>query len=264
MNDYSIKSYSISLFAALLLSLSVSSAAYAEQEIVMGYGEPPHSYQGRWLQMVYRDAFNRLGYKMTYRYLPYNRLSAMADQGAIDGELNRPYDYGFYHPNLVRVEPPHTVDMLCGISIDSGLKVEGWQSLNGSDYRIDYLSGDEKSYTRLLAIIDADRLTDVPHVRSAMSRLLKGRSDLFIVNKQAVTHLLQRQQSQNVRVFTAGVMESFSSHAYLHQRHRQLVSRLQRTLQLMKEAGVLEQYRRMALGQVVGQAFEVKPTGKLL
>ncbi|MEH6627525.1 MAG: hypothetical protein V7739_13870 [Motiliproteus sp.] len=256
MNDYRNTSFLRLLLITALCALSLPAAVSAEQEpkqeVVMGYGEPAHSYQGRWLQMVYREAFSRIGIHMKYQYLPYNRLSVSVDSGGVDGELSRPYDYGFYHPNLVRIEPAHAVDMLCGISIDSGLKIEGWQSLNGPGYRIDFLSGDEKSHTRLLGIIDPDRLTNVPHVSSAMSRLLHDRSDLFIVNKQAVLHILQQRRYQDVQVYNAGNMESVSSHAYLHQRHRHLVPRLQQTLMAMKEEGLLEQYQRMALGQVIG------------
>ncbi|MCW8884917.1 MAG: hypothetical protein OQK12_06635 [Motiliproteus sp.] len=218
--------------------------------IILGYGESSSSYQGRWLQLVYQDAFQRLGYQLEYRHLPYNRLSLMADSGAVDGELSRPYDYGFFHPNLIRVETAHHADALCVITADKGLVLQGWESLNGSDYLIDYLSGDEKTHTRLLPIVDASRLTEISEVGSAMHRLVKGRSQLFIVSEQVVSQYLDQQMFQGEPIFNAGSMEQIDSHAYLHKRHLTLIPELDKALKKIHSEGLFEYYRRVAMGQL--------------
>ena len=102
-----------SLAAMLLLCLlGVSSAPADEptpQITLSGSIDIKNSSVGRWLQLVYTDAFAQLGYGFRYTAYPMRRSGAISSSGLSDGEINRLHDYDTVEPSLVRVEEPHLV-----------------------------------------------------------------------------------------------------------------------------------------------------------
>jgi hypothetical protein len=46
---------------------------------------------------------------LQYRILPPKRASLYTDNGVLDGELSRVYDYNTGHSNLIRVEEPQSL-----------------------------------------------------------------------------------------------------------------------------------------------------------
>ncbi len=65
-----------------------------------------------YLEMLYTEAFKRLGYKFNHHAYPSKRSSQMTDSGLADGQLSRVFDYANKHPNVIRVKEPHYIVVL--------------------------------------------------------------------------------------------------------------------------------------------------------
>jgi hypothetical protein len=96
---------------------------------------------GKLANLIYVEAFRRLGMSMEYVQYPAARASAEADIGKVDGELGRVQDYGETHPNLVRVNESPLFFTVAAFAIDPAIKVNGWESLREKPYRVDYRLG---------------------------------------------------------------------------------------------------------------------------
>jgi hypothetical protein len=90
------------LLILLLTAAGLSPARAAERlpdKLVLALSATSYnSIQRPWLELVYREAFKRLGVEISIVGLPTKRASVMADAGQIDGDLHRARNYGDKHP----------------------------------------------------------------------------------------------------------------------------------------------------------------------
>jgi hypothetical protein len=127
-------------FTAILLALATLHAtkvAAAEPTIVLaGVPEVRESVQGAWLELIYHEAFRRLGYQLKYLVVPPRRASILAESGDVDGEIHRVASHGKEHPALVRVEEPHFSTAFSAYASRPLALANGWDSRHTS-YRIE-------------------------------------------------------------------------------------------------------------------------------
>ena len=99
--------FAITLFSTFIWvvpSVAASQSATHAKEITLSGGNVmKNGFVGRWLALIYQEAFGRLGYNLAYLGLPLQRSSMMSDTGKTDGEIARFSNYGWDHPNLVKV-----------------------------------------------------------------------------------------------------------------------------------------------------------------
>ncbi|MGY3913575.1 hypothetical protein ACW5XW_23710 [Aeromonas piscicola] len=65
------------------------------------------SMYGRWLKLIYQDAFARLGYDFIYAGYPGGRAPHMAESGEVDGEIHRATEYQLQTRHLLKVPESH-------------------------------------------------------------------------------------------------------------------------------------------------------------
>ena len=78
----------------------------AETIILVSSQDTKDSLYGKWLGLIYAEAFHRLGYGFQYQGHSGGRAPVMAENGEVDGEIHRPEDYWKTAKNLLRVEEP--------------------------------------------------------------------------------------------------------------------------------------------------------------
>jgi len=215
----------------------------ADDTITMAfYAAPGKSPIFKFAEVIYREAFRRLGFKFAYIVMPMKRCSAMADRGEVDGEPGRIRTYGQAYPNLIRVNEPILTFNFSAYATDAGIKIDGWESLAGADYRIEYLRGTYLAETRLANLVPRENVSVTDAPVHSLKMLQAGRIDLFLHTDLLTLPLLNSEQFSGSGIVQAGIMESFDSYHYLHQRHAALAVQLAVVLKQLKEEGLHAQY----------------------
>ena len=241
--------------ASCLLALSCASWARGPEALpvitLSGSTEVKDSVLGRWLQLIYTEAFARLGYQFKYAAVPMRRSSAMSAMGLSDGEINRAYDYGQYAPQLVRVEEPHVVTRYMAYATRPGLHFNGWSSLSGTGLKVGYFAGAFRVERMLEAVLPQADLSAVGGVDIGLQMLYLRRIDLFVYNEILIQDWLHRIDSSTIDkslFYPVGEMEPISYYAFLAPKFAALAPKLAEVLRKMRKEGLIEQYRVQAQG----------------
>ncbi|MES2263856.1 MAG: hypothetical protein V4724_35505 [Pseudomonadota bacterium] len=235
--------------AALLLLMLCGAAPRAQTPphtmVLAGATDTARSY-GPWLNLIYTEAFRRLGYQFEYRTFPSKRASLMSDNGEVDGEINRVASYGSVHPDMVRVDTAHFTISFTAYAARPMALDDGWNALKDGALRIEYRVGVTRPETLLPTLVPAERLSSANNVVLGLRKLERGRSDLYIDGSQIVDMALALPEFQHTAIRRVALMETVDVHAFLHKKHRDLAPRLAHVLADMKREGLIEKYRIQA------------------
>ncbi len=223
--------------------------ALAESTFVMAMNRPEDDYAFKWCTLIYTEVFRRLGLKAEIRYFPIKRASLAADEGNVDGEPVRIHEYQSAHPNLIRVEEPVYSANILAYSVNPSIpRLNGWDSLKGTAYRIEYPRGSKICEDNLPRVVKKENLSNVTLASQGLKKLIMGRTDLY-VDGDIVTLPLLRTSEFRIPKFdgsavrVAGKMQSIPLHAYVHKRHGTLAPGIADVIRDMKQEGLITKYR---------------------
>jgi len=236
----------ILLVALIGIRTNELAAEPGNKTLVMASLVPHDTFEGRVLDLVYREAFRRLGVDFEYRHYPAKRASLMADEGRVDGELARIYSYGQKHPELIRVEEALFSTRFVAVASTPEIKLDGWESLRGTTYRVEYVRGHQRAHDKLIEVVKPAQLSAISSWRQGLKKLILGRTDVFVDSEFVINNLLKQEEFQSANLMVVGVMEEISLHAYLHKRHAPLAAQLSAILKDIKREGLIEQYATLA------------------
>ncbi len=239
----------ICIFCFILLAAQVNvESGSAGKKIIMASIRKVNSYEGRHLQLIFTEAFKRIGKELVYKYYPVKRASLMADQGKIDGELARVYNYNQKYFNLIRVEEPVAYIRFSAFTT-ANIKLKGWESLINTNYKVEYVRGTKICEVNLHKVVDNEKLSNITHWSQGLKKLLAGRTDVYVESERTVLDALKTDEFKNSGIHLAGVMEEITIHAFLHIKHKDLVPKLSAVLKEMKEEGLFEKYGKEVFGR---------------
>jgi polar amino acid transport system substrate-binding protein len=235
-------------FALLATSMPLQCQGMAKAPITLSADQDETTYAGRWVWLIYTEAFKRLDLDFKLSANPMIRQSIMADAGQLDGEVARVYGYGDTHPNLVRVEEP-VLDLAFSLySANPALRAQRLEDLSVGNWRGEFRRGVGVCEKVLKEIFPAERLSDVTTSEQGAKKLLADRTDIYCDNEVSMARVLHSREIKNVasirKLFSLG--SPIPTYPYLHKKHAQLAPRLAATLKKMKEEGLMETYRRQA------------------
>lgn len=248
----------VTLFAMIsILIVLLSGLGYADssegkhsvrtgRKITLVLPRKPDNFLVKWLNMIYTEAFKRLNMEFVYKYASPKRCILLSDSGKVDGELWRVYDYNTVHPNLVRVEESPFSNRFCAYATAPDIKLEGWESLRDTDYKVEYRRGQKKTHGKLPGIVKKGNLSLINHWTHGLRRLIAGRTDILVDIEWTIKDALRADEFKDSNIHIVGVMETISSHAFLHKKHKELVPRLSAVLKEMKKEGLIEKYKAIA------------------
>ncbi|MDO9527584.1 MAG: hypothetical protein Q7J27_00310 [Syntrophales bacterium] len=242
----------ISVLLVLLSGLSSAdssgskSSALTGEKITLVLPRKPDNFLAKWLNMIYTEAFRRLNMEFVYKYTSPKRCILLSDSGKVDGELWRVYDYNIVHPNLIRVEESPFSNRFCAYATAPDIKLNGWESLRDTDYKVDYRRGQMKTHQNLPGIVKKENLTMINHWTHGLKRLTAGRTDIYVDIEWTIKDALKADEFKNSNIHIVGVMETISAHAFLHKKHKELVPKLSAVLKEMKKERLIEKYKAMA------------------
>jgi len=181
---------------------------------------------------VMRDAYRRLDISVEIKELPARRSIAMANTGAVDGELSRVSGLEKNFTSLIPVKVP--VNFIEGmvLSKDKPIKVNGWDSIKGLKIAI------------RRGVVFSERGTKGMDVQvlnswnSIISALQTGRADVVVVPRTIATQILKKYQSLNIITNEPPIISLPLFH-YLHKKHSSMVPRLEKVLKKMQAEGAI-------------------------
>lgn len=231
----------------ILCTLFFGQVAQGAQKITFAFWqEPSKDIVWRWAELVYNDAFSRLGIPFDYKVYPPARASIMASRGDVDGEPARIKSYGDLYPNLIRVDEVVSSNKVAAYAVSPGIVLDGWKSLSGTGYRVEYYLGMAFAKSKLTGLVAPDRLSAISTERMGLKKLISERTDLYIDSMTRISPLLSSAEFSGSGIYVAGIMMDLSGYPYLHKRHHLLVPKLAEVLSQMKAEGAISRYLKQA------------------
>jgi ABC-type amino acid transport substrate-binding protein len=218
-------------------------SAKESKKMTMVFTRPKYEYYGRWMFLVFDEAFRRIGMELVFENYPPKRSSYMADEGMVDGELGRIYSYNEFHPSLIRVEEHITSIRWVAYTINPELRFGGWSGLQGTDYKVEYRRGLAKAENRLSKLVSAENLSSINSVPQGLEKLASGRTDIYVDVEQTVSQYLVSREFEDSGIRKAGVLEEETLHAFLHKKNEAYAPKLSDALKQMKSEGLFEKYK---------------------
>ena len=237
---------SMSLLVVNITHVDDAAANSAGQKIVMACSVSQETPVGKWLHLIYAEAFTRLGIEFECPFYPPKRASNMADEGMVDGEPARAAYYAKDHSNLIRLDVPVGSVKFTAFATNSTIQLDGWESLRKTDYRVEYLRGIKACEEGLPDVVSPDKLSAISRVMQGLKRLAAGRIDIFVHLEADVMAALRIDEFKDFGIQKAGVMEQQIAYPYLHKKHQELVPKLETVLKEMRKEGLIEKYQDIA------------------
>ena len=173
----------------------------------------------------------------------------MLDKGLVDGDTARTYSFGGSYSNVIRVEEPVGWSRFIAYAVDPKISLNGWESLKGTSYRVDYGRGAQICEARLPKVVNQERLSSVVRWPQGLNKLQAGYTDILIAVEDDMLPLLKKDEFKDFNIREAGVMEQIVAYPYFHKKHRDLVPRVAAVLKAISEEGLLEAYRAKAYSE---------------
>jgi len=201
--------------------------------------------------LVYTEAFNRINLKFEIKFYPIKRATLMLCAGDVDGDLGRITTFHDEYPQFVQVEESAATLKLVAFSTNPDIRIDEWESLRGTPFRVDYLRGTAAIESVLPSLVKIDNIYTLNNWKQGVKRLLSGRADIYIDFEGSVLpNLLNDAELKNVEIRIAGVLAELPVQAYLQPKHEVLAKQLAEVLKDMKNEGLIEHYRLKALSDI--------------
>ena len=233
--------------ALLMACMAMALPAAALDSFTMAFGhDPAQQPQYRFYELIYTEAFKRLGFTFAYKVYPSKRCSALANAGAVDGEPQRIADYAKTYPNMVRVDEAIFTNRVIAFSTNTSIHLDGWDSFRGTNYRVDYRIGSRVAEEELPKRVNPKLLSGVPAVEQILKKLKTRHTDVFVDAEWLVLPLLNSPEFKDSGIAQVGIIASDFSYPFLHKKHAELAPRLAEVLRQLKKEGVYDRLLEQA------------------
>lgn len=212
---------------------------------VIGLDAPAGTYVFKWLDLIYSDAFKRLGVPYRLESYALKRQGLQSEAGGIDGEANRAYGYGATRPTLIRIEETILELQLALFSADPALRLQRLEDLSSKGLLAEYRRGLLLCEHALKPVVSPDRLSDVATEDQGLKKLQARRTDVYCDFTLTVALAMRTPELKGgAEVRKAmDVGNPIPTYPYVHQKHKELAPRLTAVLKKIKAEGLFESYR---------------------
>lgn len=193
---------------------------------------------GEILKAVYR----RLNVPIELVDLPAKRALLDSSTGQLDGEVHRNINVSYQYPTLLRVEPAINYIEPSVFVQNLRLDVKGWDSIR--EYRVGIVRGvgtsedGTRGMQNVLAVTTLDQL---------MQALAAGRIDVAVSDAFSGLVVVREAGLQDRISLLKPRMQRTDIYHYLHEKHRELVPKVEHVLREMEARGELESLRSRAM-----------------
>lgn len=194
---------------------------------------PLSAVHSKMLKEIYKRADIPLDFVVT----PAKRSLSLSTRGIIDGELVRVHKVGDLHPTLIRVPTSYTYFESRAFSVSQGIQKDiqqdGWGALK--DYRVGIIRGMKYAEPGLR---DTKNIVAVDSTEQLFKMLELDRIDIAIASKVSGLSLINEFDLQSIHLLKPALQRHDLYH-YLHEKNKQHVPILDKTIRAMLESGEL-------------------------
>jgi len=235
-------------FILIFIQSSFVSKANEKKVITMAFGyEPAKSAQYKFYELLYTEAFDRLGYEFSYIICPLKRCSHISNSGRVDGEPQRILNYNAKYLNLVRVKESINITRVIAYSKPPIYNIDNWDSLKRVNYRVEYVRGAVQTQLQLEKRINSKQLSATSTTYQGLRKLQTNRSDIFIDLESRVSSLLVTTEFSESGIVPIGVLDEHFSYPFLHKKHSELALKLEKILRQLKRVGIYEKLKKESI-----------------
>lgn len=227
-----------------ILVLLLAAPALAGETLVLSYGGTSLSLGSL---RVLKTAYARLGVEVRGKLLPAARALQMAEEGLVDGEVNRIAAIEKQYPHLIRIDVP--INMVEGVILTCGDTPEGMGPDLGMTLddvrarRVGIKIGNR--YAEIIAD-GLHQVTRLPDENKLLSLLLAGRLDALLVDRAWAESVAARPGMECLHISLPPLVVTPLYH-YLNDRHADLAPRITGMLRAMRDSGEIEDILRTDL-----------------
>lgn len=239
-----VKTLVVAWIAALLFGSWGSAFAQPPLRIARIENIPDQFVGGEILKVVY----SRLNIPMELVDLPAKRALVESSEGRLDGEVHRNIMVQTQYPSLVMIRPALNYIEPSVFSKKERFEVKGWNSIK--DYQIGIVRGvgTSEDGTKGMKSVQAVNTLDQLMLMLAEERVDVAVSDAF----SGLAALKKLKLEDRVRVLKPPLQKNEIYH-FLHEKHRDLIPKVERALGEMQASGELERLRKQIIEKYLAQ-----------
>jgi len=172
------------------------------------------------------------------KFFPSKRAAVMLDRGQIDGNTSRVYSFGETYKNVIRVNSPIVWSKFIAYTTNPAIRLDGWDSLKNTGYRIEYQLGCQYCEDKLSPFIPSDDISMIGHWSQSLKKLRANRIDVFVGVEADILPALESDEYKKFGIVEAGIMEKVNGYPYVHKKHKNLVPELESIFNEMIKEGL--------------------------
>lgn len=236
----------------VFLLIGVCWAAWAQAPLRIARIEniPDQFVGGELLKVVY----NRLSIPVELVDLPAKRALLESSEGRLDGEVHRNINVQRQYPTLLMIRPALNYIEPSVFSKKEAMVVTGWESIKGYQIGIVRGVGTSEDGTRGMASVLAVNTLD-----QLMQMLGEDRVEVAISDSFSGLAVIKKLGfAGRIKVLTPPLQKNEIYH-FLHEKHRDLVPKVEQVLREMQASGELERLRKQVIEQYLAQLDDLLP-----
>jgi ABC-type amino acid transport substrate-binding protein len=237
-----------------LAAAAAAAAAQAQAQTPLRFARienMPDQYVGG---EILKAVYGRLNLSIELVDLPARRALGESSTGALDGEVQRNINVHNQYPTLLPVHPAINViepSVFCKHPLPD---LKGWDSIK--DYNVGIVRGVGTSEDGTRGMRHVEAVTSLDQL---MRVLAADRVDVSVSDAFSGLAALRKLGLQDqVRLLTPALQRNEIYH-FLHEKHRDLIPRVEKVLREMQASGELEALRRRAMD---GYLAQLRPDAK--
>ena len=204
-------------------------------------GEPPYHYpdQTGIIDLWMKEAFARIGCKVSIDWQPPERGIENANRGIVDGDAGRIAGMSKRYPNLIPIPEKMMVSEFVAFTLNSKFRSAGWQSLRS--YNVAIVRGHKISEENVVGTRSLFKARDAEVLFSLLNN---NRVDVAVCEK-LFGSLMAKKINPAIKAVEPP-LASRDFYLYLHKKHEPLVLKISAALKAMKRDGTYERLQLQA------------------
>lgn len=240
--------HAIFLIALFVVLTGFPSDSFARDRIVLNTSaEPPltNAEETGILDLVYREAFSRIGYEVTISRIPAERAMTNVNKGIDDGKYIKIAGLSRLYPNTIQVSEKCIDYEFVIFTKKADFKPTDYDSLK--PYNVAFING-----WKILEknVVGTASLTKVENAELLFKLLEKDRTDIIIYSRLEGYALVKDMGLKEIKVLEPPLIVR-AMFLYMHKKHEVLVPKVAEALRDMKKDGTYTRLYNQALAPYI-------------
>lgn len=223
----------------ILLTLLLVSHLFSKDTLVLCSVTEKHSYNSFYLKSVFQQVADSLHMTPYFYEVPNKRSVEKLRNGTIMVDMARSMDFINMNTDLIPIPVLVGETKFMAISCDTSLVLNGWNSLLGKGYRVDYVRGTAFIEQNLNRYNIKENVFPQNSIKQCIDRLLINRCDLIILMEYDYDDWTKKSPELAQKSCISGTIASVKAYPVLSPKHVNLKEPLIRILSNLRSEGIL-------------------------